>query len=242
MPDEIRILHVDDDPSHLQVVKLILERADPHIHVESAGDPHDALRRIAEAPVDCVVTDYMMPDINGIQLATRIRQSTDAPIILYTGQGSEEIAEEAFTVGVDDYIRKEPEAGHYQVLARRIRAAVEKHRAEAELRASEENYRNVIERANFGVIVTQDGLLRFANRRMTEMTGYPQEEVVGTPFIDYLHPDDRTEALEAYRNRDISEDTYFPFRVITRGGETRWIEINGVIIDWGGREATLHFI
>ena len=242
MPDEIRVLHVDDDPSHLQVARLILEEADPHIHVQSAGDPSEALRRIAEAPVDCVVTDYMMPDLNGIQLAAAIRERSDAPIILYTGQGSEEVAEEAFAVGVDDYIRKEPDPGHYRVLARRIRAAVEKRRAEAELRASEENYRNVIERANLGVIVTQDGLLRFANRRVSEITGYPPEEAVGTPFIDYLHPDDRTEALEAYRNRDISEDTFFPFRVITREGETRWIEVNGVAIEWGGSPASLHFI
>jgi PAS domain S-box-containing protein len=242
MPDEIRVLHVDDDPSQLQVAKLILERADPHLHVDTAEDPRDALHRITQGPVDCIVTDYRMPDLNGIELATKIREHTDAPIILYTGQGSEQIAEEAFAVGVDDYIRKEPEPSHYQVLARRIRVAVEKHRAEAELQVSEANYRNVVEHANQGIIVIQDGLLRFANQRLTEMTGYTHEELIGTPFIDHLHPDDRNEALEQYRNRDPSGTTFYPFRIIGKDGGVLWIEVNGIGIDWGGSEATLHFI
>jgi len=242
MPDAIRVLHVDDDPSQLQVAKLILERADPHLHVDTAEDPRDALHRITQEPVDCIVTDYRMPNLNGIELATKIREHTDAPIILYTGQGSEQIAEEAFAVGVDDYIRKEPEPSHYQVLARRIRVAVEKHRAEAELQVSEANYRNVVEHANQGIIVIQDGLLKFANNRLTEMTGYTHEELIGTPFIDHLHPDDRNEALEQYRNRDPSGTTFYPFRIIAKDGGLLWIEVNGIGIDWGGSEATLHFI
>ena len=48
-----------------------------------------------------------MPKMNGIELAQKIRETSDIPIILYTGQGSEEVAELAFSVGIDDYLRKE---------------------------------------------------------------------------------------------------------------------------------------
>jgi len=244
MPPEptITVLHVDDDPNQLQIAKLILEQTDPTLHVQTAHDPLEALHTITHEHVDCIVTDYMMPDLNGIQLATKIRQHTDTPIILYTGQGSEELAEEAFTVGVDDYIRKEPDPGHYQVLAKRIRSAVDKHRAESHLQKSEENYRNVIDNANQGIIVIQDGLLRFANPKIAEMTGYTPEEALGKPFIDYLHPDDRTEALETYRNRHTSETAFYPFRITAKNGDVHWIEVNGIDIDWDGSGATLHFI
>jgi PAS domain S-box-containing protein len=240
--DTISVLHVDDDPSQLQVAKLILEQTDPKLHVQSTGDPHEALHRITQQPVDCIVTDYMMPDLNGIQLATKIRQHTDAPIILYTGQGSEELAEEAFAVGVDDYIRKEPEPAHYQVLAKRIRSAVDKHRAETHLQRSEENYRSLVDHASQGIIVVQDGLLRFINPRLTEMTGYAPEELIDKPFIDFLHPDDRHGTLEQYRNRDASGTTLYLFRIITKNGDVLWIEVNGIGIDWNGVSATLHFL
>ena len=224
----IRVLHVDDDPSQLQIAKLILERTDPNLHVETAEDPLEALRRITHEHVDCIVTDYRMPDLNGIQLATKIRQHTDTPIILYTGQGSEELAEEAFAIGVDDYIRKEPDPSHYQILAKRIRTAVDKHRAESHLQKSEENYRNVVDHANQGIIVIQDGILRFVNPRITEMTEYTPEETLGKPFIDYLHPEDRHEALETYMNRDPSGTTFYPFRIIAKNGDVLWIEVNGI--------------
>ncbi len=109
----ISVLHIDDDPDQLQISKLILERTDPNLHVQTTQDPQQALHTITHTHIDCIVTDYKMPDLNGIQLATKIRQHTDTPIILYTGQGSEKLAEEAFAVDVDDYIRKEPEPAHY---------------------------------------------------------------------------------------------------------------------------------
>ena len=244
MPPEpaISVLHVDDDPNQLQVSKLILERTDPNLHVQTTQNPQDALHTITHTHIDCIVTDYKMPNLNGIQLATKIRQHTDTPIILYTGQGSEKLAEEAFAVGVDDYIRKEPDPSHYQVLAKRIRTAVDKHRAEAHLQKSEENYRNVVDHASQGIIVVQDGLLRFINPRLTEMTGYAPEELIGKPFMDYLHPEDRHEALEQYRNRDASGTTLYLFRIIAKNGDVLWIEVNGIGIDWDGSEATLHFL
>lgn len=244
MPPEpaISVLHVDDDPNQLQVSKIILERTDPNLHVQTTTDPQQALHTITHTHIDCIVTDYKMPDLNGIQLTTKIRKHTDTPIILYTGQGSEKLAEQAFAIGVDDYIRKEPEPAHYQVLAKRIRTAVDKHRAESHLQRSEENYRSVVDHANQGIIVIQDGLLRFVNPRLTQMTGYAPEELLEKPFIDYLHPEDRNEALQQYRNRDPSGDTFYPFRITARNGDVLWIEVNGIGIDWNGSAATLHFV
>jgi len=124
----IRVLHVDDDTDHLLVSTRSLEKCDSAIQVVSISSPEEALQK-AES-FDCVVSDYQMPGMNGIELARRIREKTDIPIIIYTGKGSEEVASSAFEAGVDDYLRKEFGLSHYQVLAKHIRTTVQRRRAE----------------------------------------------------------------------------------------------------------------
>ncbi|MFQ6054132.1 MAG: PAS domain S-box protein, partial [Candidatus Bathyarchaeia archaeon] len=108
---------------------MFIERLDPGLKVVSTQSPIEALQRFGEERFDCAIVNYLMPRMDGIELARRIRERSSIPIIIYTGQGTEEIASQAFAVGVDDYVRKELDPSHYQVLARRIRAAVERHHA-----------------------------------------------------------------------------------------------------------------
>ncbi|MFQ6053992.1 MAG: response regulator, partial [Candidatus Bathyarchaeia archaeon] len=119
------------------ISKRFIEKFDPAIQVEFVSSPDEAQRLLRERSFDCVVSDYQMPTMDGIELAIKIRETSDIPFIIYTGRGSEEVAEAAFEAGIDDYIRKEFEHSHYQVLVKRIRSTVEKHRAEKELRRSE---------------------------------------------------------------------------------------------------------
>ncbi|MCW4048806.1 MAG: response regulator [Candidatus Bathyarchaeota archaeon] len=123
---QIRILHIDDDADTLLFAKRVLEKIDSGMHVETIQDPLEVETRLRTGNFDCIVSDFVMPKLNGIELAKRIREKSDIPFILYTGQGSEEVAEEAFKVGVNDYVRKEVSASHFQVLAKRIRSAVER--------------------------------------------------------------------------------------------------------------------
>ncbi|MGD2200729.1 MAG: GAF domain-containing protein, partial [Candidatus Bathyarchaeota archaeon] len=125
----VRVLHVDDEEQQCSYTKLFLEEADPAMHVDSASSAEEALSRLQDQSYDCIVSDYVMPRMDGVELCRRIRESSDLPFILYTGRGSEEVAEKAFQAGVDGYLRKELDPSHYVVLANRIRATVDKHRA-----------------------------------------------------------------------------------------------------------------
>ena len=136
----IRILLVDDEPSQLELTKLALQNLDKSFEIESVLDPKNAINLLHSAKYDCIVSDYQMPSMNGIELCRQIREFTDTPFIIYTGRGSEEVASAAFQAGVDDYIRKEPAVAHYEVLANRIRQQVEKRKAEEKLRESEQRY------------------------------------------------------------------------------------------------------
>lgn len=178
--DIIRVLHVDDEPNQLRFTKRFLERADPALHVEPASSGEEALRML-EQPYDCVVSDYTLQGMNGIELAHKVRKTSEIPFIIYTGRGSEDEASAAFAAGINDYIRKELDSGHYLVLAKRIRTAVEKHRAEEALTESEEMLRKVFTASPVGITVTDlDGNIIECNKAMLDVHGYSsKDEVIG---------------------------------------------------------------
>jgi len=130
----IRVLLVDDDETQAELAKLNLEDVDPSITITTVLKPSDTLRLLRSQSFDCIVSDYQMPEMNGIQFCAEVRKTSNIPFIIFTGHGSEEIASAAFSVGIDDYVRKEESLAHYQLLARRIMHAVEKMRAEKGLR------------------------------------------------------------------------------------------------------------
>ena len=132
----ISVLHVDDEQYILDITKKYLEMLDDSLEVTSTDSPMEALQLIASGDFDCIISDYAMPPMNGIELAAEIREGSSIPIILYTGRGSDEVAFKAFTAGVDDYIKKEGDAGHYQVLVQRIKDAVKRKKAEIALSKS----------------------------------------------------------------------------------------------------------
>jgi len=125
-----------------------------------------------------------------------------------------------------------------------IRDISERRRAEDALRASEEKYRLVVENAYEGIVVSQDGLLKYANPRALELTRRTLAEAMSTPFIDMVHPDDRARVYGNYlrRLRGEAVEPFYKFRVVDTAGQTRWLQISAVAVDWEGRPATLNFL
>ena len=129
-PSTMKILHIDDDLDYLEITKTYLESFDPAMDVFSSHSSVESLALVENMRFDCVVSDYLMPEMDGIELCRRLKKTSHIPFIIHTGRGSEEVASIAFEAGVDDYIRKEPGRSQYQVLANRVRQAVEKDRVE----------------------------------------------------------------------------------------------------------------
>ena len=127
---EIHVLHIDDDASKRQLTKIFIQNLDPNINVTSVSNAAELIEKLLEEDYDCIISDYKMPEQNGIQIAEKIKSLLDIPYILYTGQGSEEVAEKAFEVGIDDYIRKEMETAHYRVLVKRLKSLVKRKKSE----------------------------------------------------------------------------------------------------------------
>jgi PAS domain S-box-containing protein len=127
--DGIRLVHVDDDPELAAVTAEFLEREDGRLSVETAVRAREALELLDEREIDCIVSDYDMPDLSGIEFLEAVREDhPDLPFILYTGEGSQEVASDAIAAGVTEYLQKESGVGHYAVLANRIVNAVDQYR------------------------------------------------------------------------------------------------------------------
>jgi signal transduction histidine kinase len=142
MDDPVRILHVDDDPQFAEVVAELLVEHGDRFDVAIESDPEAVLGRLSTESFDCVVSDYQMSGVDGLQLLDRVRSAyPDLPFVLFTGEGSEEIASDAIAAGVTDYVQKGTGTERVAILATRVENAVEQWQAQQQLREREESLR-----------------------------------------------------------------------------------------------------
>lgn len=114
-------------------------------------------------------------------------------------------------------------------------------RAEEALRKSEERYRLLADNAVTGVYVHKDDLFVYANERLCTMLGYSGWEILTKRFWEIFSPDIQSEIKNRGRARYAGEDVprQYEARVLTREGETRWVEVSAVLVDYYGRPATM---
>jgi PAS domain S-box-containing protein len=167
--------------------------------------------------------------MDGVELAKQIRESSDIPIIMYTGKGSEEVASRAFSVGVDDYIRKEMDPSHYEVLARRIRAAVGAHRSEKSLHKRDQELSSMIENSIDGIFRVEmaRGITR-CNPAFLKLFGYSIEELqsMGMGMLELIHDEDKAQfrsELDDLSSRKLKSYTSLN-RWFTKSGEVIWLD------------------
>lgn len=142
---EIRIVHLDDDEGLLEVTRRSLENERPEMTVVSVTDPESALEAVPEA--DCIITDYAMDGMDGLEFLEAVRErDDDVPVVFFTGKGSQEVAAEAFRLGVTDYLRKSTGTQQYVVLGNRIANLVTKHRAETAATQAEDRIHRIYDR------------------------------------------------------------------------------------------------
>lgn len=177
----IRILHVEDNPDLADLTATFLTREDDRFEVETAHEPSEGLDRLAESEFDCIVSDYDMPGQNGIEFLKAVREEyPDLPFILFTGKGSEEVASEAISAGVTDYLQKESGSSQYTVLANRVKNAVEQHRAKREIERSQQRLSLFFEKSPLGAIQwDQNFEVTRINETAENILGYTGEELVG---------------------------------------------------------------
>jgi len=116
--------------------------------------------------------------------------------------------------------------------------------AEAALRKSEERFRLMVQNAHEGIFIASGGMFRFLNPRIVEIIGHPMDVLLSRPFTEFIHPDDRAMVLQRHYQRIQGENitSRYPFRMVDRNGNEKWVEIDSALISWEGMSAALGFM
>jgi PAS domain S-box-containing protein len=192
------VLHVDD-PAVADAAATRLERTADCLGVVTATTAAEA--RASLSGVDCVVAAYDLPDESGLSLLESVREThPDLPFILFPGEGSEELASDAISAGVTDYVRRDDDG--YDELAGSIWRAVAARREQQRASAGTQrgaagghahDWKNrhreldlktqAMDEAPVGIVVTDftqpDNPIIYANAQFEAMTGYSEPEILG---------------------------------------------------------------
>jgi len=183
----IKALLVDDERSLLDQAKIFLERMGDEIEISTALSAKKALKILDKKEFDVIISDYQMPDIDGLELLEEIREKrkNDLPFIMFTGKGREEVAIRALNLGADRYVQKggDPKS-QYGVLVEAIKQEVKHHKTEQALKRSEQRYESitedVMEHADFGIIILDQNFdIVWINKPIEDYFGIEKEEVLG---------------------------------------------------------------
>ncbi|MBN1906048.1 MAG: PAS domain S-box protein [Deltaproteobacteria bacterium] len=120
----------------------------------------------------------------------------------------------------------------------------ERMEAETALRENELKYRNVVERANDGIIILQDGIIRYANPSIIELSGQDEKDFVGQPFSAYLHPDAKENIVDFYNRRLTGDllDNIYETILLRKDGQEIYAEVNAGRITFEDKPADLVII
>lgn len=225
----ISILYVDDEPQLQGVVKIYLEK-NGTFNVETAESAIIALEKLAKTKYDAVVSDYQMPEMDGIEFLKVVRKEYPRlPFIILTGRSREAVAIDALNNGADYYLQKGTDIkALFAELQNMIRKAVEQRHIEESLIASEERYRNVVQTQTEFIsrflpdgthIFVNDAYCRYFEKTCDEITGY-----VFKPDI----PREDLEQLGKHFSSLTSEKPVatIEHRIVMPNGEVRWQQWN----------------
>lgn len=120
------VLLVDDEPGFLKQAEIFLEKEDKDICIETVSSAGEALELLNNDDFDCIVSDYKMPKMDGIEFLEIVRKekNSNIPFIVFTGRGHEDVAMKALNLGADNYLQKNKNPNQYTVLADTIKKEI----------------------------------------------------------------------------------------------------------------------
>lgn len=198
------VLYVDDEQSLLDLCRTYLEK-DPVFSVDTAGSAAEAMEKIGTASFDIIVSDYQMPEMDGIAFLQEVRSRFGPiPFILFTGKGREDVVIRAIDSGADFYIQKGGAAGpQFAELAHKIRAAIDRRRSARELQENQsllQHFRASLDWASDEVYwLDFEGNFFYVNDATCRNNGYTREELLTMTLFD-LSPDLSREQLKQMRD------------------------------------------
>ena len=244
----LRVLYVDSDPEETRRVATALEGEPGVADVVRETDPGEGLSRLATDDIDCVVSGYDLPGMDGVEFIEAVRETrADVPAILFTDSGSEAVASRAISAGVTDYVRKKPDGGGTGALTERVNELADDTDGASEgsgVSGDDTGFTEFVEAFPDVVFaVDEDGRYLDVIASGDESLLYDEPgELVGARFDEMLPAETADQFLGVLRDAlETGERQRIEYRLDVQAG-TRWFEARVGPLDTGGERDTAFWI
>ena len=206
MQDPLKILIVDDDVLDRRAIKQAISEHHKEAIVQEAVSCAEAAAAMRSQQFDCLLLDYYFPDGNGLDFLTALREAGNTrPVIMLTGNGDGQIAEEALRAGAADYL---PKSGLTPLLLDHcLRSALRFHQAQEQIKRAQESLHlrdKAMAASSSGIVISDphqpDCPIIYCNPAFTTITGYSSEEVIGRNCRFLQGEDTSTQSVQQVRD------------------------------------------
>ena len=223
--DGARIVVADDNADMRAYMRRLLS---PRWDIETVADGQAALDAVRRRKPDLLLSDVMMPGLDGFGLVRALRAAPDLrelPVILLSARAGEEARVEGLDAGADDYLIKPFSA---RELVARVSGNLEMARirreATRDLRESEARFRNMADNAPVMMWMTDaTGCLTYLNRGWTDFTGQTQQDALGYGAWNAVHTEDREPSERQFLSANAAREAFqIEYRLRRADGAYRW--------------------
>jgi two-component system cell cycle sensor histidine kinase/response regulator CckA len=204
----IRVLLIEDSPEDAELIIRRLEKGGYKVDFERV-ESEPAAKAALDRDWDLILCDHTLPHFSGYSALTiwKSKRCT-TPFIFISGTLGEQAAVEALKQGASDYLLKDNLTRLIPAIERALRETKEREereqervRSERSLRTSEARFRALIENSSDGILVlSRQADVLFSSSAVQRILGYQSEGFAGHNFLDLTHPEDRHEAMLAFRD------------------------------------------
>jgi len=189
----MKILLVDDERSFLEQAEMFLKKEEKNFVIDTTYSAKKAMKKLETNMYDAVISDYQMPEMDGLEFLEAIREEKemDIPFIIFTGKGREKVAIKALNLGADRYIQKggDPKS-QYSVLAQAVKQEIKHFKDAREKKKVEAELSSLVKASEDPIyIVDKECNILFANNAELQKTEMEFDEIINSRFIE-SHPKD----------------------------------------------------
>lgn len=232
----LSVLYAECNAADVDLTQRHLARYAPWIRLTVVADGEQVLERFSPNALtlpdfDVVLLDYRLPGLDALETVKVLRaeRGLEIPIVMVTGQGSEEVAARAMHLGVNDYLPKHSGYLH------KLPATLEKVRSQAHLARErsvlQETARRLESVLDASPVIlytrrleTGDAPLTWVSANVTRLLGYPAHALLQPQWwAQHLHPDDRDAVMAQLATLSANAYIAQDYRVIDGSGQVRWI-------------------
>jgi PAS domain S-box-containing protein len=184
--ETLKLVIIEDEEAHFSLMKRAIANNLPNVSIYHFSEAGACLEKLDEIMPDIIISDYLMPGMNGIEFLEALnRKNKQIPVIMTTGQGDEDIAVQAMKLGAWDYLVKS--ANFFTLLPNIIEKVIREFKLKESLRKSERRFQDLAERTSDWIWeIDAQGRYTYSNPVVQRILGYRPDEVIGRHFYDFF--------------------------------------------------------